>query len=113
MENHFECPWSLFRSIPSLEIEGARGFCPSNMGWPSSPGPLALECVGCPHELSGMLVLRRKQASARRRCLTAVGQPGDMEGFATRARAELLAIGERARRRGVETEHAHPQKRVA
>ena len=23
MENHFECLWDLFRSIPSLEIEGA------------------------------------------------------------------------------------------
>jgi len=56
-------------------------------------------------ELSAMLVLRRKRASARRRCLTGVGQAGDMEGFARRARAELLATGERARRRGVETEH--------
>jgi hypothetical protein len=45
--------------------------------------------------------------------LTAVGQAGDMEGFAQRARAELLDIGERATRRGVETEHAHPQKRAA
>ena len=32
MENHFECLWSLFRSIPSLEIEGASGFCPRNAG---------------------------------------------------------------------------------
>ncbi len=23
MENHFECLWDLFRSIPSLEVEGA------------------------------------------------------------------------------------------
>ena len=23
MENHFECLWDLFRSIPSLETEGA------------------------------------------------------------------------------------------
>jgi len=37
--------------------------------------------------------------------LTAVGQAGDMEGFAKRARAELLAIGEHARRRSVQTEH--------
>ena len=56
-------------------------------------------------ELSAMLVLREEAASARRRCLTGAGQAGDMEGFTGRARAELLAIGERARRRGVETEH--------
>ena len=32
MENHFECLWDLFRSIPSLEIEGASGSCPRNAG---------------------------------------------------------------------------------
>jgi hypothetical protein len=32
MENHFECRWDLFRSIPSLEIEGASGSCPRNAG---------------------------------------------------------------------------------
>jgi myosin-crossreactive antigen len=32
MEDHFECPWDLFRSIPSLEIEGASGSCPRNAG---------------------------------------------------------------------------------
>jgi len=32
MENHFECLWDLFRSIPVLEIEGARGSCPGNAG---------------------------------------------------------------------------------
>ena len=25
MENHFECLWDLFRSIPTLQIEGASG----------------------------------------------------------------------------------------
>ena len=85
------------------------------IGWPSSPGPLALECMlaAARYELSGMLVLPRKRASARRRCLTGVGQAGDMEGFAKRARAELLAIGERARRRGVETEHCSSPEAAA
>ena len=32
MENHFECMWDLFGSIPSLEIEGASGSCPRNAG---------------------------------------------------------------------------------
>ena len=32
MENHFECLWDLFRSIPSLEIEGASGSCARNAG---------------------------------------------------------------------------------
>ena len=77
------------------------------IGRPSSPGPLALECVlaAARDQLSGMLVLRGKRASARRRCLTGGRAAGDMEGFAKRARAELLAAGERARRRSVQTEH--------
>jgi hypothetical protein len=73
------------------------------IGWPSSPGPLVLAAAR--NELSAMLVLRGEAASARRRCLTGAGQAGDMEGFARRARAELLATGERARRRGEETKH--------
>jgi hypothetical protein len=56
-------------------------------------------------ELSGMLVLRRKRGSARRRCLAGAGQAGGMEGLARPARAELLATGERARRRSMQTEH--------
>jgi MCRA family len=32
MENNFECLRDLFRSIPSLEIEGASGSCPRNAG---------------------------------------------------------------------------------
>ena len=32
MDNHFECLWDLFQSIPSPEIEGASGSCPRNAG---------------------------------------------------------------------------------
>jgi hypothetical protein len=56
-------------------------------------------------ELSAMLVLREEAGIGKTALLDGPGQVGDMEGFARRARAELLAIGERARRRGVETKH--------
>jgi hypothetical protein len=43
MENHFECLWDLFRSIPSVETEGARGSCPGTLAavhWRVNPhGP--------------------------------------------------------------------------
>ena len=50
MENHFECLWSLFRSIPSLQIEGTSGFCPRNAGQESacrerSPSTATRMCV--------------------------------------------------------------------
>lgn len=52
-----------------------------------------------------MLVLREEAGIGKTALLDGAGQAGDMEGFARRTRAELPAIGERARRRGVETKH--------